>query len=241
MQDYKDEDDVTPDKPTGGVFDFLSNLNGLTPAGLEHLIQTQQKYAKPSNGGESSKETSIVGDAPEGTSGVYDGKKEKKLNLDLSADVKMPMDMPQSSSKSPRILSNSGRQTIQGVTLGGNQLSEYSKSGAHSLNNSTLPKSAKIASRNSGMANHFNNFVDVSDEGLSQCSPLIASATGPSKSAGAQQFEKRVSATNPLSTSNTLTSLHSTQTTTQPPATAVVQNQRKKLWQQGQPTKGTAS
>lgn len=50
MQTYHEDSDVTPDKPKGGVFDILSNLNGLTPAGLEHLIQTQKKYIKSDDG-----------------------------------------------------------------------------------------------------------------------------------------------------------------------------------------------
>lgn len=37
--------DVTPDKGQDNLLQLLSNLEGLTPAGLEHLMETQDKLA----------------------------------------------------------------------------------------------------------------------------------------------------------------------------------------------------
>ncbi len=34
------KDDVTPDKANENLFQLLSSLDGLTPAGLEHLMET---------------------------------------------------------------------------------------------------------------------------------------------------------------------------------------------------------
>lgn len=37
--------DVTPDKAHENLLQLLSSLEGLTPAGLEHLMETQERMA----------------------------------------------------------------------------------------------------------------------------------------------------------------------------------------------------
>ena len=39
------KEDVTPDKGADNLMQLLSSLEGLTPAGLEHLMETQDKLA----------------------------------------------------------------------------------------------------------------------------------------------------------------------------------------------------
>lgn len=45
----KTEEGLTPNKLDSNLLNLLSNLEGLTPAGLEHLMETQDKLAKTSH------------------------------------------------------------------------------------------------------------------------------------------------------------------------------------------------
>ena len=38
-------EDITPNKPSLNIMHLLSNLEGLTPAGLDHLMETQDRLA----------------------------------------------------------------------------------------------------------------------------------------------------------------------------------------------------
>ena len=48
-QKIDEKEDVTPNKPSLSILHLLSNLEGLTPAGLDHLMETQDRLAVTTN------------------------------------------------------------------------------------------------------------------------------------------------------------------------------------------------